>query len=94
MATKSPLTIKERLPGFGLAMHLYFDGKKLERVTYSILKAVQKGKEIITWTVDELYTSLKTEKEKKELENEVKQIYKFATGNEITDEIIKREYSL
>ena len=74
MSPNSTIILKKNLPEYGLAMHLYLDGKKFEKVTFSILKAVEKrGKMMVSWPVDELYASLKTQKEKDELKNHISQ---------------------
>ncbi|MBE6883313.1 MAG: CapA family protein [Ruminococcaceae bacterium] len=95
MAPNSDIIVKKNLPGMGLAMHLYLNGKQLESVTFSILKAVQKGRgAITTWPIDVLYKTLKTERERKLLEKQVKQIYRYAAGKELTGEVIRKEYPL
>ena len=95
MSPNSTIIVKKNLPDYGLAMHLYFEGKKLEKVTFSILKAIEKrGKMIVSWPVDELYETLKTQKEKDELIKHIKQVYKYVTGKDITENIVRREYVL
>ena len=94
MDENSSIVPKETLPAFGLAMHLYFDGKDLTKVTYTMLRSVKKKGKLVTYPVYDLYNSLKTDKEKIKLESEVKQIYRYITGKELTEEIIKEEYVL
>lgn len=95
MSPNSSILVKKNLPEYGLAMHLYIEDKKISKVTFSILKAVEKrGKQLVSWPVDELYKELKSEKQKKELEEHVKQVYKYTTQKELTGEIIRREYVL
>lgn len=94
MDENSSIVLKETLPAFGLAMHLYFDGKNLQKVTYTMLRSVKKKGKLTTYPVYDLYKTLKTKKQKTKLEEEVKQIYKNITGKEINDDIIKKEYEL
>lgn len=95
MSPNSTIILKEHLPEYGLAMHLYIEDKKIEKVTFSILKAVEKRKKmLVSWPVDELYNELKTDKEKEKLKKDVTQVYKYVTGKEPEDNIIKREYVL
>ena len=95
MSPNSSIIVKENLPEYGLAMHLYIENKKIEKVTFSILKAVEKRrKQLVSWPVDELYDSLTLPKEKTELENHIKQVYKYVTGNELSKDIIRKEYDL
>ncbi len=70
MSPNSIFVVKECLPEYGLAMHLYIDDKKLSKVTFSILKGAEKrGKQLVSWLVDELYKHLKKPKQKKNLKN-------------------------
>ncbi len=95
MSPNSIFVVKECLPDYGIAMHLYIEGKKVEKVTYSILKGVEKrGKQLISWPVDELYKTLKSKKQKKKLEEDVCRVYKYITGQDLTENIIRREYVL
>lgn len=95
MSPNSSIIVKKNLPEYGLAMHLYIDDKKISKVTFSILKGVEKrGKQLVSWPVDELYKELKNEKQKKELEAHVKQVYKYVTGKDLSGDIICREYIL
>lgn len=95
MVGNTEVTVKKFFPEYGLAMHLYMDGKRLDKVTYSVTKAVKHGKEqIVTWPVDVLYDSLKSKQQKKKLEAEVKQVLEVVTGKEYTGNIIQKEYVL
>ena len=94
MCPYSSLMVQERLPGYGLAIHLYVEDKKIVKTTFSILKAVQKrGEQLISWPVDKLYPALKSEKERQKLLQEVTQIYTTVTGKAPGEEIIRGEYN-
>jgi poly-gamma-glutamate synthesis protein (capsule biosynthesis protein) len=89
------VTVKKFFPEYGLAMHLYMDGNRVDKVTFSITKAVKKGKkQIVTWPVDVLYGSLKSKRQQENLKNEVKQILAVVTGKEYAGNIIQKEYTL
>ena len=95
MCPNTVFIVKEYLPDYGLAMHLYLEDKKLEKVTFSILKGVEKkGTQLVSWPVDELYRSLKSKKEKEKLEKDVRQVYRYVTGKEMDGEVIRKEYLL
>ena len=95
MVGDTEVTVKKFFPEYGLAIHLYMDGKRLDRVTFSITKAVMKDNEqIVTWPVDALYDSLKSKKQKEKLKDEVKQIYTVVTGKECVGDIVQAEYTL
>jgi len=87
--------VQEHLPEYGLVIHLYMNGKEIEKTTFSIIKGVQKkGENLVSWRVDELYKTLTKEKDKKKLENDVRTVYRFAMGKEIEGEVFKKEYDL
>ena len=90
----SPVVIRESLPGFGLAMHLDFEGKTLTQVSYTITKAIKKKGKLVTWPVADLYDRLKTTREKEKLEQEVRETYRIITGKELTGSVIRKEYVL
>ena len=95
MSPNSAIIVKENLPEYGLAMHLYVEDKAITKVTYSILKAVEKrGSQLISWPIDELYAALKTEKQKEKLRNDVAQILQYVTGKCPAEVTIQREYEL
>ena len=51
---------------YGVAAHLYLDGTKLEKVTFTILKGVYKpGEQQVCWPVEELYEALETDEERR-----------------------------
>ena len=76
-------------------MHLYMDGRRLDKVTFSVTKAVKKGrKQIVVWPVDALYDALKGNQQKEALKNEVRQILAVVTGKEWNADIIQSEYTL
>ena len=94
MSPNSTIIVNKNLPEYGLAMHLYLDGSKVEKVTFSILKAVEKkGEQLVSWPVDELYEIL-GKKDRAKLEKDVKQVLKYVTGKDITENVIQREYQL
>ena len=87
--------IKEHLPDYGLVAHLYMNGNEIEKTTFSIIKGVQKkGDKLVSWPVDELYKTLTKDKDKKKLERDVRQVYKYAMGKDIEGEVFQKEYSL
>ena len=95
MVPHSFVTVKKPFPEYGLAMHLYMDGKVLKRVTFSLTKAVaQRGKQLKVWPVDLLYASLKSARQRKKLENEVRAVYAIVTGRELENAVICNEYDL
>lgn len=95
MVGDTEVTVKKFFPDYGLAMHLYMDGKRLDKVTFSITKAIMKDNEqIVVWPVDALYDSFQCKRQKKNLLKEVKQILAVVTGKEYDSDVIRAEYDL
>lgn len=95
MCPYAPTIVKEHLPDYGLIAHLYMNGKEIEKTTFSIIKGVQKkGEKLVSWPVDQLYNTLTNEKDKKKLENDVRQVYKYAMGKDIEGDVFQKEYIL
>ena len=92
MSPNSTIIAKEMLPGYGLAVHLYMDGAKVQKTTFSILKAVEKrGKPMVSWPVDKLHATLSA-KEQKKLEADVQKVLGWAFDGAYTGETIREEY--
>lgn len=95
MTPNSTIILKESLPEYGIALHLYYDGKTLQKTTFTILKAVEKrGRQLVAWPAHLLYTTLEKEKEKKKLLAEAKTVYRFFTGRELPEGELAAEYPL
>jgi len=95
MSPNSSLMVPAALPGYGLAVHLYVEDKKIVKTTFSILKAVEKKKELlVSWPVDELHAALATQKEKAALEQDVTQLLTTIIGKAPTGNVIAREYDI
>lgn len=94
MVGDTEVTVKKFFPDYGLAMHLYMDGKRLDKVTFSLTKAVMKDNEqIVVWPVDALYETL-NKGQKKALSKEVRQVLAVVTGKEYDSDVIQAEYDL
>ena len=93
MSPNSTIIVKKNLPEYSLAMHLYTEGGRIDRVTFSILKAVEKrGKQMVVYPVDVLYGEIKSKKERSLLEQHVRQVYRYAMGKDPEGDIIQKEY--
>lgn len=95
MSPLSSLMVHEYLPYYGIAAHLYVEDKKIVKTTFSILKIVEtKGSQVCAWPVDEYAKVITAQADKDALEAHVRQTYKTVTGQELTGEVIRREYDL
>lgn len=95
MCPYSSLMVKESLPDYGLAVHLYVEDKKIVKTTFSILKGVEKkGQQLVSWPVDKLYASLTSEKAKKDLEYDVRKVYTIITKSSLEGDAFRKEYDL
>lgn len=95
MNPKSYLAMPEILTDYGYALHLYVEEKKIEKVTFSMMKnCIMSDGQIASCPIDELYANLKSEKEKKQLKKDVCHLYGRITGKILTGEVIRREYEM
>lgn len=93
MNPKSYLAMPEILTNYGYALHLYVEDKKIQKVTFSMLKnIVMADGQIASYPIDELYATLKNEKKKKKLENDARHLYGRITGQMLSEPFIRREY--
>jgi len=87
--------VKESLPEYGIALHMYMEGTKVNKVTFSIIKAIEKkGTQMVVWPVDELVKTLQKDSEIKKLSDEICFIHKIITGKAPEGDIFKKEYEL
>ena len=95
MNPKSYLAMPEILTNYGYALHLYVDGGKIVKVTFSMLKNyVSRDGQIASYPVDRLYGTLSSDKEKKKLEKDIRHLYGRITGKPLTGELIRKEYEM
>ncbi len=93
MNPKSYLAMPEILTNYGFALHFYVQDKAIRKVTISMMQnRVMADGQIASYPVDELYQTLKSEREKKALERDVRHLYGRITGRMLNEDIIRREY--
>ena len=92
MSPSNAFFVDQMLPEYGIAVHLYFDGSKLEKTTLSILKAVEKkGELLVSWPVDALHKTLNKCQQKK-LEKDVKKVLSWLFEGKYQGPVIQEEY--
>lgn len=85
----------KHLREYGLAAHLYLDGTKVEKVSFTILKGVAKrGQQQVAWPVDALYDSLSSKLARKQLLEDVGKIYEIVMEKPLPEGPLQREYIL
>jgi poly-gamma-glutamate synthesis protein (capsule biosynthesis protein) len=95
MNPRSYLAMPEILTNYGYAFHLYVEDKRIVKVTFSMMKnVVYRRGQICSYPLDELYATLKSEKERKRLERDAAYLYGRITGDHLEGERIRREYLL
>lgn len=89
------LAIPENVTEYGMALHLYVEDKKIQKVTFSIIKNyATPGSQISGYPIDELYKTLTTPEEKAKLEKDIQRVYGIVVGKVLKGDIIRREYEL
>ncbi len=95
MNPASYLAMPEILTNYGYALHLYVEEKHIVKVTFSMMKnEVMRDGQIASVSVDELYASLKCEKQKAKLEKEIQMLYGRITGRMLSGDMVRREYEM
>ena len=92
MSPNSAYLIHDDLPDYGIAAHLYFGEKAVEKASFSILKIIEDDC-LRVIPVDE-YAKQSDAKHGRGLEADVKRIYNTVTGRELQGPTIQREYVL
>lgn len=87
--------VHEHLPEYSVATHFYFgENKRVDKVTYSILKIVEDENKMITvWPIDKLYEKLGDE-EKEILKKDVLRISNRFTNKNNNEITIYKEFEL
>ena len=95
--TMSPCTfyqIPESLAEYGLAVHLYVEDKKIQKITISIIKMVEdENTPLRVIPVDDLYGMLDGGGREK-LACDVAEVYNRVTGKELPDGALQKEYEI
>ena len=95
MNPKSYLAMPEILTNYGYALHLYVEEKQIAKVTFSMMKNyISPDGQIASYPVDKLYGTLKSEKEKKALEKDIRHLYGTITGRALTGDLLRKEYEV
>ena len=92
MSPNSIYLLREGLPEYGLAAHLYFDGAELVKTGFSVLRIVEK--DCLTVYPIDVYYDLCDEQEKARVWMDVRQICSTVTGQDWPAAAIQREYEL
>ena len=93
MTPDSGIVSIDNRAGFGLALHLYIENKKLEKVTFSIIANIWEGKGIAGCPVDVRCTQV-TGKKLQKLEEDVRYVYQIVTGKPLEGDIFRHEYEI
>ena len=94
MDSTSSIVVRKNHPEIGFLTHLYFDGKELEKVTYSVTKAVWEKGKYRTYPMKDLYEKAKSEKEKATLRAELAHTLLRITGKTVENPEFRDEYVL
>lgn len=87
-------SIPECLPEYGLAVHLFTEAGKIQKVTFSIFKMIQQAaRPMQVVPVDDLYANTKGE-QRQMLLFHVAEVYQRVTGNVHTWQSPQKEYDL
>ena len=95
MDPESFYQVPENLPNFGIIPHLYIANGKIVKTTFSVFKIMMNEKrKMIVVPADELYASLTSTAEKKDLADKVAEVVARVTETNKEVRKPKREYDL
>lgn len=85
----------KHLREYGLAAHLYLEKGKVQKFTFTMLKAVPDAQgQLVSWPLDALEQHLTDKKELQKLREEAAFIYRCTTGKELPAGPIQSEYEI
>lgn len=93
MDSTSKIVVKTDYPEIGIIMHLYLDGKEIQKVTFSMTKAVWENGKYRTYPVTDLCEKL-PENQKTALANEVQAVLDRIYSKKYEGELFPEEYPL
>ena len=80
---------------YGLAAHLYLDGNRVEKFTFTMLKAVpDEHGQLVSWPLDQLEQHLTSKKELEKLREEAAFIYRCVTEQDLPAGPLQTEYEI
>ncbi len=94
MDSTSHIVVRKNHPEIGFLTHLYFNEKKLEKVTYSVTKAIWEKGKYRTYPMKDLYEKAKSEKQKAKLKEELLHTLSRITGKKVENAEFQDEYTL
>ncbi|MBR7165721.1 MAG: CapA family protein, partial [Clostridia bacterium] len=93
MDSTSRIVVKTDYPEIGIIMHLYLEGKEIEKVTFSMTKAIWKDGKYRTYPVADLYETLDA-KGKEALKAEVQAVLDRIYSKQYEGDLFPEEYVL
>ncbi len=93
MDSTSKIVVKTDYPEIGIIMHLYLNGKEIEKVTFSMTKAVWEDGKYRTYPVTDLREKL-SESKKEALAAEVQAVLDRIYSKKYEGELFLEEYTL
>ncbi|MBQ3074767.1 MAG: CapA family protein, partial [Clostridia bacterium] len=93
MDSTSKIVVKTDYPEIGIIMHLYLDGKEMEKVTFSMTKAVWEDGKYRTYPITDLREKL-DDKQKASLANEVQAVLDRIYSKKYEGDLFLEEFTL
>lgn len=93
MDSTSKIVVKTDYPEIGIIMHLYLDGKDIEKVTFSMTKAVWEDGKYRTYPITDLREKL-DDKKKASLANEVQAVLDRIYSKKYEGDLFLEEFTL
>lgn len=95
MSPNSIYLVWDQKPEYGIAVHMYVEGKSIRKVSFSILKILESKKKMLAVIpVDQLEKELSDKVQIEQLKDDVGFIYQTVTGKTLLPTSIEKEYFL
>lgn len=95
MSPNSVYLLKDNLPDYGIALHIYLEEKVIIKVSISILKIIEKkGQSLSVYPLDDYMNSLTDFEERKRVQAEAERVFRTVTGVTTASFSVRREYDI
>ena len=93
MDPTSGMVFPATMPGYGLALHLYMEDKKLQKATFSLTVARKEKGKLVTYPAYEIYPKL-NKKQQEKMKREVKWVVETVTRRPVGEQFLREEYEI
>lgn len=95
MSPNSVYLLKDNLPDYGIAVHVYLEEKAIKKISISILKIIEKkGQSLTVFPLDDYMKSLTDLEERNKVRADAERVFRTVTGKATASLPVRREYDI